>query len=207
MRRTSYLLLPALLAVSHTALAQEGSAGENAAPPQPKQLSTSQLATAPEPPSAFRAVLVGAFSALVPFAIGATSMGFATSFENRNLGFLLANTGFISAPLMSHGVQGEWGRGALFSLPSLVCEGVMIGLVSAIPDGVFKGTIVTRTIFSGFFTGSVFFSIAGVVDAALAGDRQLGHGIFGAEPGPFRVLGVAPGVSTSPYGVTVELSL
>ena len=186
---------------------------EDGSPHQPQVFHATSLGPpAPSPtaaarPSGVRAILVGAAAALVPLAIGGLSMGFAESLDNRNLGFLLAGSGLVTAPLLSHGVQGEWARGAVFSLPSLACEGVMIGMVAAFPEGVFLGTIETRTVFTAFFTGSGFFAIAGIVDAALAGDRQEGRGPFAGDPDQVRLMGLSPGVAGSPYGVTVELSL
>ena len=197
------LLSAAIVVWSPIARAAERVAVE-ASPTQPDVLA----ATAePSSPGGW-AIVVGATSALVPLGIGGMSMGFAESIDNRNIGFLMAGSGFITAPLLSHGVENEWGRGALFSLPSLVCEGVMIGTVAAFPEGVFLGTIETRTVFSALFTASAFFSIAGVVDAALAGDRREGRGPFVADrPADLRLVGLSPGVIGSPYGVTLHLAL
>lgn len=175
----------------------------------------SRVASAEEPEPPARAprsgvlpVVVGGVTALVPIGIGAASMSHVGSLGNKNVGFVFAGAGLIAAPLFAHGVNGEWGRGALFCLPSLGLEAGMIGIVAARPDAVFSGTTVTRTTFVGLFTASFFIATAGIVDAALVGDRDAGHGPFGSrEPASIHVTSIAPGAGDSPWGLTLSLSM
>lgn len=163
-------------------------------------------AEAPPPRSGLLPVIVGGTVALVPIGVGAASMAQMDDLSRKNVGFLFGGAGLAFAPLFAHGVVGEWERGAWFSLPSLGAEAGMIAIAAARPDAVFAGNRFTRTMFVGLFTASMLTSMAGVVDAALVGDRDRGHGTFGGV-GPLQVTSVAPGAGDSPFGVTVSLSL
>ncbi len=162
----------------------------------------------PAEPSGFGALMLGAATALVPVGIGATILARAPGFGTKNVGFVVAGAGFVVAPLFAHGIHGEWGRGALFCIPPAAAETGMIAIVSAKPDAVFSGTTLSRTSFVGLFTVNVFTSAIGIVDAALVADRRRGHGLFSQRKlTHFGLTQIAPGAGTSPYGITLTLSL
>lgn len=162
----------------------------------------------PPPRSGLLPVVVGGVTALVPIGIGAASMAHVTSLSNKNIGFVFAGAGLVVAPLLAHGVVGEWERGTWFCLPSLGAEAGMIAIAMARPDAVFEGTRLTRTFFVGLFTASLFTSAAGIVDAALVGDRSEGYGTFGKHPArSIHITSIAPGAGDSPFGLTLSMSL
>ncbi len=119
------------------------------------------------------ALAVGAATELLPFAAGVSLMATTTS---RNLtldGLFLGEAGFVAAPVVAHGVVGEWGRGLRFAVLPAIGASFLAGLVVARPS------IVT----SGLSTGlqyafvlsigeSLFTSSLGVLDVTGATARQ-----------------------------------
>jgi hypothetical protein len=155
-----------------------------------------------------RSVLLGTAIALIPSTIGGAIVARGPTQGTKNVGFVFAGTGFIVAPMFAHGINGEWGRGALFCIPSLASEIGMTSIVSLKPDAVFDGTTLSRTTFVGLFTVDIFTSALGIVDAALIQDRRRGHGIFTRRNNThFALTQIVPGAGQTPYGATFSLSL
>lgn len=91
--------------------------------------------------------------------------------DRRNAGIYLAEAGLTLAPFVAHGVEGEWGRGALFTLPAAAGAGGMIVLLHNQPRAPVFTAKGSDLVYSLLWTVSILGSTAGVVDAAFAGQR------------------------------------
>lgn len=127
-------------------------------------------------PSAGLALMTGAAAAMIPIALGAALMSSGSASAEKNLGFGIAGAGFVLAPIVSHAVLGEFRRAALFGALPALSEIGMVVVMAAREDAVFHGTTVSRTTFGALFCADVVFSMVGLIDAAMAGDRARGRG-------------------------------
>jgi hypothetical protein len=120
------------------------------------------------------AVAVGAATIFAGFVIGGTLV--AASGENpgkNEAGWLTIESGFALAPLTSHAVVGEWGRGAAFAaLPTATTLG-SVPVFLGDKDAVGSGTITQQAILWGLFVAGLGTSAIGVIDAAFAPGRAL----------------------------------
>ncbi len=126
----------------------------------------------PPDPRGTTALLVGAGVAGVTFGTGMTMTGTSGSGFVQNAGIVIAETGLVLAPIAAHGVGGEWKRGFLFALAPLAFEIGMLVLVGVWgEDLVTLAPLGTQYLYSAMFTGTVFSSAIGVVDAAFVSRR------------------------------------
>jgi hypothetical protein len=106
------------------------------------------------------------------FIVGGTLLAQAHGDHMRdNAGWLTIESGFALAPVASHGVSGEWGRGALFAAAPLVALAVTAGLFQAQPGTVEGGTLPQQRWMWAMFGAGLFTSAVGVVDALWAPAR------------------------------------
>jgi len=129
------------------------------------------------------AVAVGAATIVAGFAVGGTLIGMTAhanpnndvaSDTARNIGGWFAmQGGFVLAPLASHAVVGEWGRGAIFAaVPTATALGsIPVFLIN--PDVVDHGTLEQQRWQWALFCAGMAGAAAGVVDAAFAPGRAL----------------------------------
>lgn len=118
-------------------------------------------------PAAF---VVGAVTLLVPLALGANMMTLG-GIDPKRAGWYACHAGFVLAPMAAHGVMGEWGRGALFSLVPLAPLGVSVGIVESNPRVLSGGKASARGGLELMLSAGFLASGVGVVDALFAGDR------------------------------------
>ena len=141
-------------------------------------VATPSRASEPDPALA---VALGAATILTGFIVGGTLIGAsahprpsedaATDNARNTAGWFAIEGGFVLAPLASHAVVGEWGRGALLSaLPAAATIGT-IPILAMEPDAVAHGSLPQQRWMWGLFCGAMATSVAGVVDAAFARDR------------------------------------
>jgi len=134
---------------------------------------SSAQATEPGPDAAV-ALAVGAATMFAGFVIGGTLV--AASGENpgkNEAGWLAMETGFALAPLTSHAVVGEWGRGAAFAaIPTATTLGSLPVFLGD-KDAVGSGTITQQAFLWGFFVAGLGSAAIGVIDAAFAPGRAL----------------------------------
>jgi hypothetical protein len=144
------------------------------------------------------AVAVGAATMVVGFAVGGTLIG-TTAHANpandvpgdntRNIaGWFAIEGGFVLAPLASHAVVGEWGRGAVFAAVPTATTLATIPVFTSVPDAVDHGSLPVQRWMWGFFCGGMAAAAVGVVDSAFA---------------PGRSVRVAPMVGNGTAGVIV----
>ena len=107
-----------------------------------------------------------------------------------NAGWLTIESGFTLAPLVAHGVVGEWGRGALFASAPLATLAVTVGLFQGEPGTVEGGTLPQQRWMWAMFGGGLFTSAVGVIDALWA-------------PGRARNITVRPAVGAGQVGVQI----
>jgi hypothetical protein len=118
------------------------------------------------------AFVVGSGLAAIPFAIGATITSSSHEIETNNAGVITMQSGLLVAPLVAHGIVGEWGRGALFTiLPALSSAG-MITLLATTPSAVTHTTLESQRYFYVLLTGSLLGGTVGVLDALRAPARE-----------------------------------
>jgi hypothetical protein len=123
------------------------------------------------PPRAPRALVTGVGIAGASLAYGATLLTFNGSLAAKHTGLAVMHTGLTLAPLMAHGVVGEWGRGAAFSIaPALGGLGMAV-LLEERPDAPIKGKQKSQRYYPVLIAVSVIGSAVGIVDAALCDER------------------------------------
>jgi hypothetical protein len=151
-----------------------------------------------EGPDAGLAVLVGGATIFAGFAVGATfiatssDQGTPTDLSNAKTqaGWWLMESGFVLAPITSHAVVGEWGRGALWaSLPAATTLGTIPVFVEK-PGAVQHGSLEEQRVMWGCFVGGLGLATASVIDAAFA-------------PGRAAAVHVAPMVGAATAGLLV----
>lgn len=143
------------------------------------------------------ALATGAATALLPLAIGAMATANAPvyAYGLRNSGYVVAGAGLVLAPIVAHIVVGEWKRAAAFGAAPFAAEIAMIALVSAKPDAVFSGNMLSRASFGLLFAVDAFGAALGLVDVALAGERARSRKLGG--------LTIVPRVGGGQIGIVV----
>jgi hypothetical protein len=145
-------------------------------------------ADAPRRPSrGATALATGLAIAGASLAYGGTLLTSGSSLNVKHDGLMVMDTGLTLAPLLAHGVAGEWARGALFAIPPALGGVGMAALLASVPEAPIKGRKHSQRIYPVLITLSFVGSAAGILDAALV-DRRLpsvslaaGDGYVGAE--------------------------
>jgi hypothetical protein len=129
---------------------------------------------ADSPPDGAAAFAVGAATIFVGFAVGGTLIAASGLDAPKNeAGWFAIESGFALAPLTSHAVVGEWGRGLAFaSMPTATTLG-SVPVFLASRDAVANGVILQQEALWWCFLAGLGTSIAGVIDAAFAPRRAL----------------------------------
>jgi hypothetical protein len=126
------------------------------------------------------ALVTGIAVAGASLAYGGTLLTTGRGLAVKRDGLLVMDTGLTLAPLLAHGVAGEWARGALFSLAPAAGEVGMAILLAAHPAAPVVGKHKSQRIYPILITVSVLGSALGIFDAALA-DERLPHVALGAS--------------------------
>jgi hypothetical protein len=120
------------------------------------------------------ALVTGIAIAGASLAYGGTLLTTGHGLAVKHDGLYVMSTGLTLAPLLAHGVVGEWSRGAVFSiLPALGGIG-MAALLAVHPDAPIKGKDGSQRIYPVLISVSVLGSALGIFDAALV-DERLPH--------------------------------
>jgi hypothetical protein len=115
------------------------------------------------------AVLAGTASFVLAFAAGSIVVATANGSDRQsNVGWITIESGFVLAPLASHAVTGEWGRGLVFAATPAAMLGGSVALFDYDNGTIQHGSLTEQRIMWGLFTAGLFSGIVGVVDAGLA---------------------------------------
>jgi hypothetical protein len=169
-------------------------AGARAEPNLPPATQAPAAGVAPEPgvPSesssrGVTALVTGIATAGASLAYGGFLLTSGHSLPAKHDGLYVMSLGLTLAPLVAHGVAGEWARGALFSVvPALGGIGMAM-LLAKRPDAPIKGKQKSQKIYPVLITISVVGSAVGIFDAALVDERlpqvsvAAGDGFVGAD--------------------------
>jgi len=117
------------------------------------------------------ALVTGIGIAGASLAYGGTLLTGGHSLPVKHDGLHVMDTGLTLAPLLAHGVAGEWGRGALFAIPPALSGIGMAALLSVRPDAPIRGKQKSQRIYPVLIMVSVLGSAVGVFDAALTSER------------------------------------
>lgn len=143
------------------------------------------------------AFVAGAAVFVATFTVGglllATSNDGATQ---SNAGWLTIESGFVVAPIASHAIAGEWGRGLAFAAPSVAAMAGTATLFDLQPQTVIHGSLPQQRVLWSLFVVGLLSGSAGIVDAALAPSRQR----------PKRIA-MAPSLGRGQIGVAIEGTL
>jgi hypothetical protein len=107
-----------------------------------------------------------------------------------NAGWLTLQSSFVLSPLAAHGVNGEWGRGALSAVLPLAALAVTTALFQAHPETVESGTLEQQRWMWTMFGVGLLASTVGVVDALFA-------------PARARAIVIRPAVARGQVGVQI----
>jgi hypothetical protein len=151
-----------------------------------------------EPPDPTIAVVVGAATLVAGFTVGGALMA-TTAHANpaadrpsdtgQNMaGWFAIESGFVLAPLLAHGIEGEWVRGGVLAAIPAATTVATIPVFLQTPGAVAQATIPQERWMLGLFCAGMAASVAGVVDAAFA---------------PGRTLHLAPSVGPSTAGLVL----
>jgi len=132
----------------------------------------SQAARAEEAPPVGVAIAVGVATALVPLAVGSMIVAGAETDRSRNGGLLLAMNGLALAPVMTHLIEGERGRGLVFGAVPFAAMVAMAALMLDRPQVINDlGFPSVRLPFGAILIVAVLASGGGIADGFLAGER------------------------------------
>jgi len=121
------------------------------------------------------AVAVGAATVFAGFVVGGTLTAAGSGAAGRTeAGWFAIESGFSVAPLVSHGMVGEWGRGAVFAAIPVATTLATLPVFLANDDSVEHGTLPQQRVMWGLFCGGLAAAMAGVVDTAFATKRSVG---------------------------------
>ena len=133
------------------------------------------------------ALVTGLATAGASLAYGGFLLTSGHSLPAKHDGLYVMSLGLTLAPLVAHGVAGEWARGALFSIAPAIGGIGMAMLLAKRPDAPIKGKQKSQRIYPVLITVSVVGSAVGIFDAALADERlpqvsvAVGDGFVGAD--------------------------
>ena len=158
-----------VLAVGRTAAAAD--AAPPAVAPLPPSVSSAPWAPAPPPVvSERRAALgpvAGALTAAAPFVAGCVLWGQNDHIELQRTGTFVMLSGFALAPWVSHGLQGDWRRAAVFGALSTATAAATAAYMEY-KDPFQPGyRNIERVPFGMLLTSALFASALGVVDSFL----------------------------------------
>jgi hypothetical protein len=124
------------------------------------------------PPDPALAVLAGAATMVAGFTAGGVLLGTSNASASQdNAGWLTMETGFVLAPIVSHGMVSEWTRGLAYAVAPIAGEVATAELFYVTPVAVEHGTLPAQRVMWTLFGIGLFSAAAGVVDTALAGER------------------------------------
>jgi hypothetical protein len=136
-----------------------------------------------EEPDPSVGVVVGAATLVAGFTVGGALMGttaHATPAGDRpsdtprnTAGWFTMETGFVLAPLLAHGIEGEWARGGVVAAIPAATLVATIPIFLQTPGAVSQATIPQERWMLGLFCAGMAVSIGGIVDAAFAPGRSL----------------------------------
>jgi len=118
------------------------------------------------------AFVTGSAVAVVSLGLGAALVATEGSDGSKGAGVVIAQAGFTLAPVVAHGMLGEWRRGSLFAVAPAVGTLGMLALLEARPHTVAGGPSEYQYTFSGLFTLSVLSSMVGIFDVTTFRDRR-----------------------------------
>jgi hypothetical protein len=117
-------------------------------------------------------VLAGAATLAAGLTAGAVILSTSNGVASQdNAGWLTMQSGFVLAPVLSHGIVGEWKRGLAFSTAPIACEVATAELFYVTPVAVEHGTLPAQRAMWVLFGVGLFSGAAGVIDTAFAGER------------------------------------
>ena len=118
------------------------------------------------------ALITGLALGGVAFGAGAHLVSGQDDLAVKRAGLYVAHAGLALAPLVAHGVVGEWGRGALFSILPALGAVSMVTLLAVSPMAPVKSTHGDHRFYPIPIIVSVVGGAAGVFDAALVDERS-----------------------------------
>jgi len=142
-----------------------------------------------EPPDPGLVLLTGAAINVAGLIAGGTILANSHSDALNSAGWLTIEGSFVLAPFAAHALEGEWGRGALFTIVPAGCFGGSAALFAAVPNTVDYGSLPQQRLMWGLLLVGEFAAAIGVVDAAFAPGR--------------RKVYVAPAVGAGGTGLTL----
>lgn len=178
----SLLAVGVLLARPRPAEAERVPAASLLAVPDPNAAGTADLFAAsplslpgppraqPEPPVGW-AMLAGAATALVPFAVGASLFASGIDTQRREAGSLVLVSGLALAPIISHLLVREWRRAAIFGAIPIACAIGAATLLALTPTTTIYGTHDGRLTFGLLVSFATLSSAVGVIDTLGAARR------------------------------------
>jgi hypothetical protein len=139
-----------------------------------------RAARADEPDTAL-ALFAGASVDVVGFIAGgtvvSTSPAGGAGDARRSFGWLAIESGFVAAPLVAHGIVGEWGRGAVFSVVPVASLAATAAMYRTRTDSVDNSSLDDQRVAWSLFTAALIASTVGLVDVVSAPNRRRASGI------------------------------
>lgn len=152
--------------------------------------------TTPPPPvpDTAAAFIAGTAVLVAGVGVGATIIAGNDGKTSDIGGWMVMQSGFAVAPLVAHGITGEWGRGLVFGSVPLATTAGTATVFALDSNAVRHSDLPQQRILWSLFVVGLFSSAYGVVDSIGADDRA-------------RRLVVAPVVGRGIAGIDVEGAL
>jgi hypothetical protein len=148
----------------------------------------------PRVPDTAAAFVAGTSVLVASFGVGASLIGGNGGKTSDIGGWMVLQSGFAAAPLVAHGVTGEWGRGLIFGSVPLATTAGTATVFAIDSNAVRHSELPQQRMLWSLFVAGLFSSAYGVVDSLGADERA-------------RRLVVAPVVGRGVAGIDVEGTL
>ncbi len=121
-------------------------------------------------PAPSEGFLAGAATFVAAFTAGGAVLASADgSNAQSRTGWLLEQSGFVLAPIVSHAPGADWGRGLLFASPAAAAMVGTGALFQYDPGTILHGSLPEQRWMWGMFGVGLVSGVAGVVDVVLPG--------------------------------------
>jgi len=144
------------------------------------------------PPTA-AAAAAGLATIFVPLTIGSIAIAQNDALDRPQGPFLVIDAGLALAPLVAHGLVGEWERGLAFAAVSSGAALATSLLLESSPELIQHGHPADRVLFGALFTLTLFSSAVGIADCLSAGERAAPPRLTVSALGGRAALGLALG--------------
>jgi hypothetical protein len=113
----------------------------------------------------------GCLLTLGAMAVGGGLAASSSQERTRKTGFEIMAGGLVLAPVVSHGIAGEWKRATVFGAVTLAMAATAVGLLEGADQILDYGRPITRVPFGAALAVELMVTGVGLSDSLMAGER------------------------------------